>query len=51
MPSLFDRLDARAQQIDSLLCVGLDPHPALLKQKVNRQDASEALAFCSEIVD
>lgn len=51
MPSLFDRLDARAQQIDSLLCVGLDPHPALLKQKVNRQDASGALAFCSEIVD
>ena len=24
----FSRLEARARRIDSLLCVGLDPHPA-----------------------
>jgi uridine monophosphate synthetase len=26
--SFFDQLDARAREIGSLLCVGLDPHPA-----------------------
>jgi uridine monophosphate synthetase len=26
-PSFFSRLERRARQVDSLLCVGLDPHP------------------------
>ncbi len=27
MPTFFEKLDHRAKAIDSLLCVGLDPHP------------------------
>lgn len=30
--SFFDRLSERARQIDSLLCVGLDPHPETLAE-------------------
>ena len=28
MTSFFSRLETRARAINSLLCVGLDPHPA-----------------------
>ena len=32
MSAFFDRLADRARQIDSLLCVGLDPHPRELDE-------------------
>jgi orotidine-5'-phosphate decarboxylase len=43
----FERLEARSREIDSLLCVGLDAHPALLKSP----DPEGALAFCQEMVE
>ena len=46
--SFFDRLATRARAVDSLLCVGLDPHPADLPEAVregahpaDRRGASE----------
>ncbi|KAG5182825.1 orotidine-5'-phosphate decarboxylase [Tribonema minus] len=43
----FDKLAARARAIDSLLCVGLDPHVGQLTDK----SASGALAFCKRLID
>jgi uridine monophosphate synthetase len=40
------RLDQRAQHIQSLLCVGLDPHPDLLKEPT----AAAAREFCLRII-
>lgn len=41
-----DRLDARARAIDSLLCVGLDPHAADLTEDT----ADAARAFCLRLI-
>lgn len=43
----FDRIEARARAIDSLLCVGLDPH----KGDLTPDDADAAEAFCKRIID
>ena len=43
----FTRLEERARRIDSLLCVGLDPHPADLPE----QTAQAALEFCLRLVE
>ncbi len=43
----FSLLDARARQINSLLCVGLDPHLPDLP----RQDASAARDFCLRLIE
>jgi hypothetical protein len=43
----FDKLTARAKAIDSLLCVGLDPHAAQLEQKTARG----AFEFCKKLID
>lgn len=43
MPSFFDRLDARARSIGSLLCVGLDPHPESLPKADARAAHDECL--------
>jgi hypothetical protein len=43
----FDKLTARAKAIDSLLCVGLDPHLAQLEQKTARG----AFEFCKNLID
>ncbi len=45
--SFFSRLTARAEQADSLLCVGLDPHPELL----TRSEASAAQDFCLRLIE
>jgi len=45
-PSFFEQLDARARQIDSLLCVGLDPHPADLSEPT----AAAAREFCLRLI-
>ena len=43
----FSRLEARARQIDSLLCVGLDPHPADLAAPTARQRRD----FCLRLIE
>ena len=47
MTSFFSRLGARARQIDSLLCVGLDPHPADLPAPT----AAAARDFCLRLIE
>lgn len=44
--SFFSRLEARARKLDSLLCVGLDPHPADLAADT----ASAARDFCLRLI-
>ena len=46
MKSFFDNLERRAEDTDSLLCIGLDPHLADL----NTPTAEAALEFCLRIV-
>jgi uridine monophosphate synthetase len=46
MRSFFERLEQRARAIDSLLCVGLDPHPADL----SADTPAAALDFCRRLV-
>jgi len=41
------QLEARARAVDSLLCVGLDPHPDLLPENT----AKAAYEFCKRIID
>ena len=41
------QLDARAQVVDSLLCVGLDPHSEFLQE----MSAEAVRAFCFRIID
>ncbi len=47
MTSFFSRLQTRARQIDSLLCVGLDPHPADLAAPT----AAAARDFCLRLIE
>jgi orotidine 5'-phosphate decarboxylase subfamily 2 len=43
----FERLEERAKEVNSLLCVGLDPHPELLVEK----SAEAAFSFCLRIIE
>lgn len=43
----FARLEARARAVNSLLCVGLDPHPEFLSER----SAQSAYAFCQRLID
>ncbi len=43
----FDRLTQRIQTVDSVLCVGLDPHIELLSEPT----AEAAKEFCMRIID
>jgi uridine monophosphate synthetase len=45
--SFFSTLEDRARGIDSLLCVGLDPHPADLSQP----SAQAAEAYCLRLIE
>ncbi len=45
--SFFSRLEKRIKEVDSLLCVGLDPHPSDLPE----QTGKAAKAFCLRIVE
>jgi uridine monophosphate synthetase len=45
--SFFSTLEERAHAIDSLLCVGLDPHPADLSQP----SAQAAAAYCLRLIE
>lgn len=44
----FDKLATRAESIDSLLCVGLDPHELELGESKN---AAGAKAFCLRLIE
>ncbi len=46
-PSFFSRLLERARAADSLLCVGLDPHPEFLGEP----SAEAARSFCLKLVE
>lgn len=46
MPTFFDKLDCRAKKINSLLCVGLDPH----MEDLSKRSAAEAEAFCIRVI-
>jgi uridine monophosphate synthetase len=47
--SFYQRLEARAREVDSLLCVGLDPHPADLPDGV--ASAKAARDFCLRLIE
>lgn len=47
MPTFFEKLNQRARTIDSLLCVGLDPHP----EELPEQTAEAAEAFCIRLIN
>lgn len=47
MPAFFERLDQRAREIDSLLCVGLDPYPEDLPE----QTGAAAQDFCARLIE
>ena len=44
--SFFSRIEARAKEVNSLLCVGLDPH----REDLTEQTAEAAYAFCENLV-
>ena len=44
--SFFAKLSARARQVDSLLCIGLDPHISHLPEPT----AAAAEKFCIDII-
>jgi uridine monophosphate synthetase len=46
-PTFFDALEARAKEVGSLLCIGLDPHP----EDLSAQNAPAALAYCQRIIE
>lgn len=43
----FEQLEGRARAVNSLLCVGLDPHPEFLSER----SAAAAYAFCQRLID
>lgn len=47
MPSFFERLTARVRAVDSLLCVGLDPHSSELQE----DSAEGAYNFCKRLIE
>jgi uridine monophosphate synthetase len=47
MPTFFEKLDQRARKINSLLCVGLDPHPEDLPE----QTGKAAEEFCLRLIE
>ncbi len=47
MATFFEKLDQRAKDIDSLLCIGLDPHSEDLPEKTGRA----AEEFCYRLIE
>lgn len=47
MPSFFKRLESRVNEIDSLLCLGLDPHP----QDLSEQTPQALRDFCLQLIE
>jgi uridine monophosphate synthetase len=54
MATFFELLEQRVQQADSLLCIGLDPHPADLPLRAGgqaRQAVEAARDFCLRLIE
>jgi orotidine-5'-phosphate decarboxylase len=54
MPSFFDKLESRVQEINSLLCVGLDPHSKEILDdsvKTPQDKCDAAYTFCKTLID
>jgi orotidine 5'-phosphate decarboxylase subfamily 2 len=54
--SFFTKLEARVSQIDSLLCIGLDPHGAQIlgddyATSTSEEKCDAAFTFCKTIID
>jgi uridine monophosphate synthetase len=47
----FERLEERARQVNSLLCVGLDPHPADLPGPADGPAPARLLDFCLRLIE
>lgn len=47
MPSFFKRLENRVNEVDSLLCLGLDPHP----QDLSEPTPDALRDFCLRLID
>ena len=47
MKSFFQRLEDRVDQIDSILCIGLDPHP----NEIMESSRAGLVSFCKPIID
>ena len=45
--SFFSRLETRSKDVDSLLCIGLDPHPDDLSEFTGEA----AKVFCQQLID
>jgi uridine monophosphate synthetase len=45
--AFYSRLDSRAKAANSLLCIGIDPHP----QDVNGEDPGQLLGFCQRLIE
>jgi uridine monophosphate synthetase len=56
-PSFFEKLETRVQEINSLLCVGLEPHSKeIVKQnddsvKTSQDKCDAAYSFCKTLID
>jgi uridine monophosphate synthetase len=49
--SFFDILEERVREVDSLLCVGLDPHPADLPGPTSAPAHRRMLEFCLRLIE
>jgi len=47
MATFFEKLRARVRAVDSLLCVGLDPH----KSELDEDSAEGAFCFCKRLIE
>jgi len=47
MVTFFSKLETHIRKIDSLLCIGLDPHPSDLQELTG----AAAKEFCTRIID
>jgi uridine monophosphate synthetase len=51
MKSFFSKLEARAREVDSLLCVGLDPHPQEITPPGEQPSSQYLRDFCLRLLD
>jgi uridine monophosphate synthetase len=49
--SFFDILEERVREVDSLLCVGLDPHPADLPGPASAPVPQRMVEFCLRLIE
>lgn len=49
--SFFSRLEARSKQIESLLCIGLDPHPEDLGISKDNEIIDRLFSYCQRIIE